>query len=116
MVTVTPTGAQTIVCIPRSIPTASATFSVRAKTKNKTLYTITPTYSDDNGEVTVSWTPATGKEFIEDNFYYFEIKEGSTLLWRGQAYCTTQTDLPKFTINTGKFTQSTANDNTFITI
>jgi hypothetical protein len=116
MVIVTPTGEQSVVCIPRSVPTGSTTLSVRSKTKNKTVYSITPTISDSNGEVTITWTPASGNQFIEDNFYYFELTEGSTLLWRGQGFCTTQTNLPKFTVNSGKFVESTANDNTFVVL
>jgi hypothetical protein len=114
MTIVTPSGEQSIVCIPRTTPSGTLSLSVRSKGQNSTLYTINPSYTESNGEVTLTWTPAVSSLFLEDNFYYLELKEGSTLLWRGQAFCTTQSTLPKYTVNSGKFDQSTANDNTFV--
>ena len=116
MVILSNTGEQSLICIPRAEPSGSVSLSVRSKRQNKVLYTATPTTSYSNGNLTLTWTPASGTEFVNENFYYFELTEGSTLLWRGQGYCTSQTDLPKYSIDSGKFTQSTSNDNTFLTI
>jgi len=116
MVILTDTGEQSFVCIPRAEPSGSVSLIVRSKRQNKTLYTVTPATAYSNGSLTVTWTPASGSEFVDENFYYIELKVGSTLYWRGQGYSTSQTDLPKYSINSGKFTQSTSNNNTFLTI
>lgn len=53
--------------------------------------------------------------FQEDRYYTIRITD-SNEIYRGKVYCTNQTDLEKFSINSGEFTyyEDTDNDNQYI--
>lgn len=114
MVIVTASGQQSIVVIPRAEPSGSVSLSVLSKTQNKVIETATPATSYSNGKLTLTWTPTTA--FTNEEFFQLELTEGSTLLWRGTAYCTAQTDYPDYSVASGQFSEYTGNNNEFLTI
>lgn len=51
---------------------------------------------------------------VEGRFYTFEVLDGSTLIYRGKIFCTSQTDYDKYTTNDGVYTEEQSYDNEFI--
>lgn len=116
----TGTGAQDITVIPRFEPTGNVRVTINSDDKNAQQHqsTISPTYS--NGYLTMSVTFASGEDLKEGRNYSVKVEEEIDSVWtmayRGLIYCTDQTDLPKYTINSGKFTEYASADNEFLTI
>ena len=100
------TNAQTISVIPRSYIVASdLTLKIieDGTRKNETLSSLTSALSSNGNFLNISCTFSI---LAEDCNYSFEIKQGSTLLYRGKAYATTQVDYTEpHTLNTGKYDQ-----------
>jgi hypothetical protein len=47
---------------------------------------------------------------LEGNYYTIILKQNSTVVWKGRMYCTDQTTLPQYTVNSGVYTsQSSTN-------
>jgi hypothetical protein len=116
----TSTGAQSITVIPRFEPTSTVRVTLKSDDQNaqQIQSTVTGTYS--NGYLTVSLTFDADDSLTEGQFYSLKIEESIASVWtmayRGLVYCTDQTDFPKYTINSGKFTEYAGNDNAFLTI
>lgn len=116
MVIVTASGEQSIVIIPRAEPSGSVFLFIKSKTQNRVIATVSPATSYSNGKLTLTWTPGVATAFTNEEYYQLELTESGTLLWRGTAYCTAQTDFPDYSVATGKFTEYTGNNNEFLTI
>ena len=52
----------------------------------------------------------------EGNQYGFTVKDGSTIIYRGIIFCTDQTNLDRYTVNSGEYTHETSHDNEFVVI
>jgi hypothetical protein len=103
------TSAQTFKVIPRQYP-ALVSFSITDRNLDTTVnYTgITPVYSYGWMEITESLS------LVEGRTYVLEIKSSSDVIYRGQIYCTNQTDYSKFQITSGSTVTSDDKDNTII--
>jgi hypothetical protein len=55
-------------------------------------------------------------EVVEGRYYTIRISSDGNEIYRGKVYCTNQTDLEKFSVNSGEFTyyEDTDNDNQYI--
>ena len=105
------TNAQTISIIQRSYVVASD-LSLEIKEdgtkKNETLTSLTSALSSNGNFLNISCTFSI---LAEDGNYSFEIKQGSTLLYRGKAYATSQVDYTTdHTLNSGKYNQYVGGD------
>jgi hypothetical protein len=69
---------------------------ITTATKEANYLYITPTYT-----------------FKEGGYYTIRIT-GTNEIYRGKVYCTNQTDLEKFSVNSGEFTYYEDNDNQYI--
>jgi len=105
------TNAQTISIIPRSYVVASdLTLAIKqdGTRKNETLTSLTSALSSNGNFLDISCTFSI---LAEDGNYSFEIKQGSTLLYRGKAYATSQVDYTgSHTLNSGKYDQYVGDD------
>jgi len=105
------TNAQTISIIPRSYVVASdLTLAIKqdGTRKNETLTSLTSALSSNGNFLDISCTFSI---LAEDGNYSFEIKQGSTLLYRGKAYATSQVDYTEsHTLNSGKYDQYVGDD------
>lgn len=107
-------NAQNINFIPREyISGASYTINIVDETKNKNVYTQATTaisqvlyYNRFNASFT------TLKQGI---YYMITILSGTNVIFKDKIYCTNQTNLPQYTINSGEYT-SNVTTNEFITI
>ena len=100
------TNAQTISIIPRAYTVASDLSMVIKEDgtkKTQTINDITSSLSTNGNflQMSIAFTILTA-----ENSYSFELKQGSTLLFRGKAYCTSQTDnTTDHTLNSNKYNQ-----------
>jgi len=98
------TNAQTISIIPRSYIVASnLTLKIveDGTKKNQTLSNITSALSSNGNFLNMSCTFSI---LAEDGNYSFEIKQGSTLIYRGKAYATSQVNYTtSHTLNQSKY-------------
>lgn len=100
------TNAQTISIIPRAYTVASDLSMVIIEDgtrKTQTINDITSSLSTNGNflQMSIAFTILTA-----ENSYSFELKQGSTLLFRGKAYCTSQTDnTTDHTLNSNKYNQ-----------
>jgi hypothetical protein len=107
MITLSPTtSSQTISIIPRAYTVASNLTLVIVEDgtrKTQTLTSVTSTRATNSNylQMSVAFTILTA-----ETSYSFELKQGSTLLYRGKAYCTSQTDnTTDHTLNSNKYDQ-----------
>jgi hypothetical protein len=107
MITLSPTtDSQTISIIPRAYTVASNLSMVIVEDgtrKTQTINDITSSLSTNGNflQMSIAFTILTA-----ENSYSFELKQGSTLLFRGKAYCTSQTDnTTDHTLNSNKYNQ-----------
>jgi hypothetical protein len=106
----TSTSNQSFKIIPR-VDAGSPTFSLYDKSKRKTS-TVSVTSSISGGYMTL-----TGSFSLEEgNQYGFTVKDGSTIIYRGIIFCTDQTNLDRYTVNSGEYTHETSHDNEFVVI
>ena len=100
------TNAQTISIIPRSYIVASnLTLKIveDGTKKNETLSNVTSALSSNGNFLNMSCTFSI---LAEDGNYSFEIKQGSTLIYRGKAYATSQVDYTtSHTLNQNKYNE-----------
>ena len=75
-----------------------------------TTATTNPTITESNGYMTLS------AEFSlsEGVFYGMKIFDGSTLIYRGRVFVTSQTEYDKYTTNSGVYTEETSYENEFV--
>jgi len=105
------TSSQTISIIPRAYTVASDLSMVIIEDgtrKTQTITDITSSLSSDGNylQMSVAFSILTA-----ENSYSFELKKGSTLLYRGKGYCTSQTDnTTDHTLNSNKYDQYTGTD------
>ena len=105
------TNAQTISIIPRAYTVASDLSMVIVEDgtrKTQTINDITSSLSSNGNflEMSVAFSILTA-----ENSYSYELKQGSTLLYRGKAYCTSQTDnTTSHTLNSNKYNEYTGTD------
>lgn len=99
--------------VPRAFE-AEATYPVSIKitdeeTNTSTTESVTATKEANYLHITPSFT------FIQGRYYNIKITAPSEI-YRGKVYCTNQTDLEKFSVNSGEFTyyEDTDNDNQYI--
>tara|TARA_R110000772_G_scaffold37771_3_gene89537 strand:+ start:428 stop:772 length:345 start_codon:yes stop_codon:yes gene_type:complete len=106
-------SAQNINFIPREF-TANASYTVKIKdeTQNKEVYSQATTgisqnlyYNRFNAVFPVK----------QDIYYMLTILSGTTEIFKDKIYCTNQTNLPEYTINSGEYT-SNDTTNEFITL
>ena len=107
MITLSPTtDSQTISIIPRAYTVASNLSMVIVEDgtrKTQTINSISSSLSTNGNFLRMS-IPFT--ILTEESTYSFELKQGSTLLFRGKAYCTSQTDnTTDHTLNSNKYNQ-----------
>lgn len=76
--------------------TNTSTSVVTAATLNTNFFAITPVYT-----------------FIEGGTYTFKVV-GTSELYRGKIFCTDQSNLEKFTVNQGEYTQYDSDNNGYI--
>lgn len=72
-------------------------------------YDVSASYS--NQELTISNAFA----LVEGVYYSYSVSDGLNLMYRGKIFCTDQTGFDKYVINSGDFTEASAQDNEFIT-
>lgn len=106
------TDNQLLKIVPRSYTTDQVTVTVKNETTNTSQQeTITPVVSGNHIELTGTFT------FSEGIFYYFVVSQGGSEIYRGNIFCTDQTDLEEYTVNQGQYeTYEKANANEYITI
>ena len=94
--------SQNIVIIPRSHP-SSVTLTL---TDDSTGTSATPvvTVANADGFMTLSGTFS----LTDKRFYTIEVKDGSTLIYRGRVFVTSQTDYDKYT--TSDYVEHTSNN------
>lgn len=120
LILTTSATSQNLTVIPRFEPTGDIRVTINSDDKNaqQIQTTVTPTYADGYLTARVIFDASTA--LSEGQFYSVKMEEEIdsvfTMAWRGMVFCTDQTNLPKFSINDGKFTENTANDNEFLTI
>ena len=110
----TTSDVQEITVIPRFEPSGDVVITFKSEQQNKVTHTITDSGSYLDGYYTIS--NAFDPVLKDKEFYLVEIKEGSDLVWRGRAFITDQTSLPKFTIAENVFTEPTQSNNEFIVL
>jgi|TARA_R110002020_G_scaffold22917_7_gene76828 hypothetical protein len=107
-------NAQNINFIPREYTAgASYTFNIVDETQNKSVYSQATTGVTQNlyyNRYSASFT--TLKQGI---YYMLTVLSGTNVIFKDKIYCTNQTDLPQYTINSGEYT-SNDTTNEFITI
>ena len=107
-------SAQNIDFIPRQfIANASYTFNIVDETKNKNVYSQATTSVSQNlyyNRYNASFTAL--KQGI---YYMLTILSGTEVIYKDKIYCTNQTNLPQYTINSGEYT-SNVTTNEFITL
>lgn len=106
------TDNQLLKIVPRSYSTANVVVTVTNETTNTSEQeTITPVASGNHIELTGTFT------FAEGIFYYFVVSQGGSEIYRGNIFCTDQTDLEDYTVNQGQYEiYEKANANEYITI
>lgn len=112
MITLLPTNnAQVISIIPRLYTVASNLSMVIVEDgtrKKQTINNITSTLSTNGNFLQMSLAFSI---LTVENSYSFELKQGTTLLFRGKVYCTSQTDnTTDHTLNSNKYNQYTGTD------
>jgi len=103
-------GPKSIIIIPRSYPNSVTAKLTNENTNTTEVKTITPSSSNGFMTLTASWI------LVNNNFYLFEVYNGSLLIYRGRVFCTDQTNLPKYSVNYNKYTEADITDNSFIVI
>ncbi len=106
----TSTDAQSFKVIPRSAE-SSVTFELTDKSK-RTTSVVTVSVTNSNGYMTLTGSFA----LVEDRFYSFAIKSGSTVIYRGSIFCTNQTNFNTFDVHSGEYTTENTYDNDFVII
>ena len=106
----TSTDAQSFKVIPRSAE-SSVTFELTDKYK-RTTSAVTVSVTNSNGYMTLTGSFS----LIEDRFYSFAIKSGSTVIYRGSIFCTNQTNFNTFDVHSGEYTTENTYDNDFVII
>jgi hypothetical protein len=106
------TDNQLLKIVPRSYSTANVVVTVTNETTNTSEQeTITPVASGNHIELTGTFT------FAEGIFYYFVVSQAGSEIYRGNIFCTDQTDLEDYTVNQGQYEiYEKANANEYITI
>lgn len=105
---------QTFSVIPRFEPSGSVTVTFKSEQQNEQVQSFTYAASYLNGYLTIAHT--FDPVLKNNNKYLVEIKEGSTLAWRGKCFVTDQTDLPKYTINENIYSEPVQSNNEFVII
>ena len=106
-------SAQNIDFIPREF-TANASYTVKItdETQNKEVYNQATTSISQN----LYFNRYNAVFPVKQDIYYtLKILSGSSVVFMDKIYCTNQTDLPAYTINSGEYT-SNSTTNEFITI
>ena len=95
--------------VPRAFETSVSVLITDEETNTSTTESLTATQEANYLHITPSYN------FVEGRYYTIKIS-GSNEIYRGKVYCTNQTDLEKFSINSGEFTyyEDTDNDNQYI--
>lgn len=106
------TSNQLLKIIPRVYSTSQVVVKLTNETKNTTVEeTITPVLSGNYMNITGTFT------FAENIFYYFVVTQGGNEIYRGNIFCTDQTNHDKYTVNESQYTPyAKANANEYITI
>lgn len=108
-------GVQTFTIIPRFEPTTNVEVVFTSEVENKETHSFIVDGSYQNGKLSIDNTFSPTLEL--NTFYSIKVNAiGGTLAWRGRAFVTDQTSLPKFTVNENKFTEYQNNDNEFIVV
>ena len=112
MIRLSPTASsQSISIIPRVYTVASDLSMVIVEDgtrKTQTINDITSSLSSNGNflQMSIEFSILTA-----ENSYSFELKQGNTLLYRGKAYCTSQTDnTTDHTLNSNKYNQYVGTD------
>lgn len=103
------TTNKAITFVPRAFETSVSVVITDEETNTSATESLTATISTNFLVVTPSYT------FVEGRYYKIKVS-GSNEIYRGKVYCTNQTNLEKFSINSGEFTyyEDTDNDNQYI--
>ena len=105
------TNAQSVSIIPRLYTVASNLSMVIVEDgtrETQTINNITSTLSTNGNflQMSIAFTILTA-----ESSYSFELKQGTTLLYRGKAYCTSQTDnTTDHTLNANKYNEYVGTD------
>jgi hypothetical protein len=102
--------SQDIVIIPRSHP-ASVDVELTDESTNTTAEPVMTAVSLD-GFLTLSGILSV----VDGRYYVIECFDGLELIYRGRCFVTSQTDLPKYSVNEGVYTEEQSFDNDFIII
>lgn len=115
MIVLQETGsAQNIDFIPRQFTAnASYTFNIVDETQNKNVYSQATTSVSQN--LYYNRYNAVFTTLKQGVYYMLTILSGTEVIFKDKIYCTNQTDLPQYTINSGEYV-SNASTNEFITI
>jgi len=107
-------SAQNINFIPRQF-TAGASYTVNIvdETQNKNVYSQATTGITENLYYNIYNAAFTNLK--QGIYYMLTILSGTNVIFKDKIYCTNQTDLPQYTINSGEYT-SNDTTNEFITI
>ena len=80
-------------------------------TRKQTTYTNQlGTYTNDKSRLVIS------SETVNDTFYYVIVYQGTYEIAKFKVFATTQTDLPKYEITQGQFTEAPQGSNDFIVL
>ena len=107
-------NAQNINFIPREyISGASYTINIVDETKNKNVYSQATTAISKN--LYYNKYSAAFTNLKQGVYYMLTILSGTIVIFKDKIYCTNQTNLPEYTINSGQYTPNNTT-NEFITI
>jgi hypothetical protein len=77
-----------------------------------TTATISPTVTESNGYMSLAYVYTVS----EGTFYTIKVTLGSTVIYRGRVFCTTQTDLKQYTVNENQYVTENTYSNEFIVL
>ena len=106
-------SAQNIDFIPRQFTLgASYTVKIKDETKNKEVYSQATTSISQN----LYFNRYNAVFPVKQDIYYMlTILSGTNEIFKDKIFCTNQTDLPHYTVNSGEYITN-ASDNEFITV
>ena len=106
----TSTDEQTLKIAPR-LDASSPVFELKDKSTGVvTEISVSKTASEPFMELSGAFS------LVEDRFYSFKVKDGSTVVYKGLIYCTDQTEYNKFDVNKDDYVVDDSYDNEYVII
>tara|TARA_R110000868_G_scaffold17108_1_gene75564 strand:+ start:189 stop:623 length:435 start_codon:yes stop_codon:yes gene_type:complete len=101
-----------IVCVQSALNVLDRLTVYLTDESTNTTATISPTVTEAKGYMTLNYTYSV----IEGTFYTIKVVLGSTVIYRGRVFCTSQTDLAQYTVNENQYVTEDSYNNEFIVL